>query len=186
LYMSFSIVHLFFNSYLISFLKKNIKVLAFIIIFSSLAVSITACFVEYLIQKKRKLEEYILYIEQKRLEKGDDPEKSNQLLVTENEKHYVVDHSSIIYISSHGKKSLIHTTDHDYESVQLLKITGEKLPKNKFIRIHKQFIANKHFIKKIEPYTGGRYLMHLRDEDESILTVGRTHVAALKEMLRLK
>lgn len=152
----------------------------------SLVVSIIASFFEYLRGKKRKLENYILHIEQSGLIIDDDSKKNDQLLVTEKEKHYIVDHSSIIYISSRGKKSLIHTIDRDYESIQLLKITEEKLPHDIFIRIHKQFIVNKHFIKKIEPYTGGRYLIYLSDEDESILTVGRTHVVDLKEKLKLK
>ena len=92
-------------------------------------------------------------------------------------------YGDIVYLSSHGRKTLIHTEYKDYETGQLLKEIERKLPREDFIRIHKRFIVNLKYISRLQYYQGGRYLLYLKDEDENTLPVGPTYTNVLKEKL---
>ncbi len=63
------------------------------------------------------------------------------LSIRENEMYHVIMCDDLIYLSSHGKKTILHTINRDYETHQLIKIIEKKLSE-KFIRIHRQFIIN--------------------------------------------
>ncbi len=101
----------------------------------------------------------------------------------DNESHHVINHGDIIYLSSHGKRTSFHTVGKDYESAQLLKDVEDKLPSEKFVRIHKQFIINTSYLESIRYSEGGRYMAFLKDDDESMLPVGRKFVPLLKSRL---
>ena len=98
----------------------------------------------------------------------------------------LVEYREIIYLSSYGKHTVIHTDKCDYETVQLLKQIEGKLPSEIFIRIHKQFIVNLTYIERLRYYMGGRYIVYLSNEEENNLPVGRTYTSVLKERLRAK
>jgi DNA-binding LytR/AlgR family response regulator len=91
----------------------------------------------------------------------------------------------IIYISSHGKKALVHTEDKAYEISESMKHIMEKLPAANFMRIHNQFIVNMKYISHVRYYLGGRYLLHLKDKNESTLPVGIKYTKGLKERLKI-
>ena len=63
------------------------------------------------------------------------------LSIREDEKYHIIKPDDIIYLSSHGKKTTVHTCDRDFETNQLMKNYEDKLSDN-FIRIHRQFIIN--------------------------------------------
>lgn len=107
---------------------------------------------------------------------------NNSLSVKEDEIYHIIEHSDLIYLSSHGKKTTLHTIGKDYVTNQLLKDIVDKLPES-FIRIHKQFIVNTKYLSKIKYYEGGRYLAYLKDDDESTLPVSKKKVPLLKEKL---
>jgi hypothetical protein len=109
---------------------------------------------------------------------------NQSLSFKENENYCVIKCDDLIYLSSHGKKIILHTTEKDYEINQLLKDIKKKLS-GSFIRIHKQFIININYVSQIKYYEGGRYMAYLKDEDESALPVGRKIAPLLKEKLGL-
>ena len=100
---------------------------------------------------------------------------------TDGEIRFVKFHD-IVYLSSSGRTTVIHTRMKDYEVFQLLGDFEEKLPPA-FIRVHKQFIVNTSRISRLKYYEGGRYNLYLDDEDESIIPVGRSCLSALKQRL---
>lgn len=104
----------------------------------------------------------------------------------EKQNHYIVDFSEIHYISSHGRKSVIHTSRREYITATILKELGIKLPDEFFIRIHKSFIVNIQMISHIQYYMGGSYLLFLKDEEKTTLPVGRKHAAELKDRLNIQ
>lgn len=108
---------------------------------------------------------------------------NNSLSIKVDEGHCLINFDSLIYLSSHGKKTTFHTIEKDYTAGQLLKDIEEKLPDDRFIRIHKRFIINIKYLREIRYYEGGRYKVYLNDEDESILPVGRNITPLLKEKL---
>lgn len=89
----------------------------------------------------------------------------------------------IVYLSSHGKKCIIHCEQSDYELSKLLKDVARELPPEPFIRIHKQFIINILYAVKMKYYKGGRYLLYLNDEENTVLPVGGIYKAQLKNKL---
>jgi len=103
----------------------------------------------------------------------------------EHGKHYILPYQDIIYLTSHGQNTIIHTRDHEYESHMLLKKIEKKLPNNIFLRIHKQYMVNIRYIAAVEYYIGGQYIAFLNDEDENSLPVGKKYAPLLKDRLRL-
>jgi DNA-binding LytR/AlgR family response regulator len=100
-------------------------------------------------------------------------------------KHHIKPYQEIIYVSSHGKNSVIHTVAEDIESPMILKDVEKRVPADQFIRIHKQHIVNIRYISSLESYIGGQYIAYLRDNDESSLPVGRKYAGFLKSRLRV-
>ena len=99
------------------------------------------------------------------------------------EKYYLMPHKDIIYISSHKKHVIIHTTEKDYESLLLLKDLEQKIPQEIFCRMHKQFIVNLYYISHIQYFVGGRYTVFLKDDEETSLPIGRKYLPPLKMKL---
>lgn len=91
--------------------------------------------------------------------------------------------SDIIYLSSSGRTTVIHTRTKDYEVFQLLGDFEGKLHPS-FLRVHKQFIVSTSRISRLKYYEGGRYNLYLDDEDESIIPVGKSYLSALKQSLK--
>ena len=94
-----------------------------------------------------------------------------------------VSYNSIIFLSSAGKKSMIHTESRDYEVTQLLKDIENALPQEIFVRIHKQYIVNDMYILQMKYYKGGRYLLYLDDDDENILPVGGKFTTIVRDRI---
>lgn len=110
---------------------------------------------------------------------------SGKILVKEKENFFTLDTDRIIYLSSHGKKTVIHSEGRDSEVSQLIKEIEVSLDPEHFIRVHKQYIINVNYLSHIQHYSGGGYLAYLKDEDENTIPVGRTYIASLKERMNL-
>lgn len=92
-----------------------------------------------------------------------------------------IKYRDIIYLSSQGKKTLLHTTNGDFEISSLLKDVEKQLAVHQFLRIHKRYIVNQAYFSRLRYYEGGRYNLYLSDEDESILPVGKKYTSLIKE-----
>ncbi|MCP4151440.1 MAG: response regulator transcription factor, partial [bacterium] len=94
---------------------------------------------------------------------------------------FVLPFTDIIYISSSGKQNIIHTEKKDFQTSGMIKHIEVKLPPGIFVRVHKQFIVNIHFVVSIKHDVGGQYIAIIKDSDESVVPVGRTFLDRLKE-----
>lgn len=118
---------------------------------------------------------------------NDDQNKTKSYLsFSEREYQYHLDYNAIVYLSSSKKHSIIHTEHRDYETVFLLKDIFQELPESRFMRIHKQYVVNILYVDRIQYYEGGRYIVYLKNEDDTILPVGRKHVSPLKEKISVR
>jgi|GEM_PF-1277149 len=106
-----------------------------------------------------------------------------KFVFTEDGKHFSIPFNDIIYFSSNGKRSIVHSIDRDYETPLLLKDIHGKLPDDRFQRIHKKHILNIKFSSGLKYEKSGYYTVFLNDEDETSLPVGRHSVDPLKEYL---
>lgn len=108
------------------------------------------------------------------------------LMIMEKGVHYILPYEEIIYLSSSGRNSVIHTTSRDYiTGVTLSAITG-KLPAAGFVRIHKQYTVNVRFASHYSYYSGGQYIIYLKDEDKTNLPVGKVYADNFRNRIDLK
>ncbi len=107
------------------------------------------------------------------------PQAEPGLMIRERGSCMIVQYSRIIYLSSSGKKTVVHTTGEDIEVSLILKDLETKLP-GTFIRIHKQFVINTEYIAKVTHTGGGRYEALLNDADDTRLAVGRSFINTLR------
>ncbi|MCP4131783.1 MAG: response regulator transcription factor [bacterium] len=107
--------------------------------------------------------------------------KNFSLSFKQDKQQCLVAYQDIIYISSSGKNTVIHTEDRDFETPTLLKDLEEKLPENIFLRVHKQYIVNRSFITRIRSEGGGYHMVVLNDEDQSPIPVGRAYASQVRE-----
>lgn len=113
-------------------------------------------------------------------------EDSPVVMIREKGIHYIIPVNEIIYLSSNGRNSVLHTINRDYETgVTLSDMTG-KLASSKFIRIHKQYTVNIMFASHFSYYLGGQYILFLRDDDRTNLPVGKTFADDLKGSVNFK
>ncbi|MFH0976868.1 MAG: LytTR family DNA-binding domain-containing protein [Spirochaetota bacterium] len=101
----------------------------------------------------------------------------------EGENHFLISYDDVIYLSSEGRHSLIHTKTKVYNTAQSLKALGQKLPADIFFRIHKQYIVNLKYISHMQYLIGGQYMAFLKDAEKTTLTVGRMYASALRGKL---
>lgn len=107
------------------------------------------------------------------------------LSIKEGENYFLVPYSDLIYLSAHGKTTILHTKTRDYRSTKLLRELEAVLPEDRFLRIHKSFLVYLPMISHIQYFLGGSYLAFLKDEDETNLPVGRAYAPGLKTRMGL-
>ncbi|MBN1496398.1 MAG: response regulator transcription factor [Spirochaetes bacterium] len=101
-------------------------------------------------------------------------------------RHCIVPYNDIMYVSSNGKNSIIHTVDEEIETSVILKDVEDRVPADLFMRIHKQHIVNIRYIAAVQYYIGGQYFAYLSDADESPIPVGKKYASLLKVRLNLE
>ena len=102
------------------------------------------------------------------------------LFVKGPETRHFLAYNQIVYISSSGKHSIVHTGTDEVHTLHLIKELESRLPPEQFQRIHKQYIVNLNYISRIEYFIGGSYILHLKDRENSSLPVGRKYAENLK------
>ncbi len=113
------------------------------------------------------------------------PLKNRGLTFKEKSMFRILPFEDIIYLSSHNKKTIIHTDEKCFEINRLLKEIQESLPAESFIRIHKQYIINREKASCLEHILGSQYRLHLNDGDDTILPLGLSFLSDVKKRLSL-
>jgi DNA-binding LytR/AlgR family response regulator len=110
----------------------------------------------------------------------------NILAVKEKDAHHLIQFDDIIFITSNGRKCIINTQERDYETYLPLSSVLERLPADSFIRIHKQYVVNLKYVSHFSYYSGGQYILYLRNDDKNNLPVGRIYAPLLKQRIDVK
>jgi len=117
---------------------------------------------------------------------GDKNENRDVIMIREKGVYYIVPYNEIIYISSSGRNSVIHTPGREYVTgVSISSMTG-KLPADRFLRIHKQFTINIQYTSHFSYYSGGQYILYLKDDEKTNLPVGKVYAEILKERIKFR
>lgn len=96
--------------------------------------------------------------------------------------HFEVPIIDVIYIESVDNRTFIYTKDNSYETRQKLYELEDVLKQRRFIRISKATILNLMKVSSIKPALNGRFLAHLINGEDVIIS--RKYVSELKKMLK--
>jgi len=103
------------------------------------------------------------------------------ITIRDRNRAYSLSFSGIIYITSHSKNIVIHTSEGDIEVPVLMKEIIHRLPTDMFIRIHKSHVINIQYVHSISHVLSGRYRVRLRDNDDTVLPVGPAFLESLRK-----
>ncbi|MBL8993739.1 MAG: LytTR family transcriptional regulator, partial [Spirochaetia bacterium] len=71
----------------------------------------------------------------------------------------------IIYLTAEGKKTVLHTSEGDQSTSELMKEILSRLPEERFLRIHKKYAVQLACISRIQHLRSGHYAVFLRGEE---------------------
>ena len=107
--------------------------------------------------------------------------KQGSVEAYKDEKRYRIPLSDILYIEAVDDRCFIYLTDDCYESRKRLYEFESMLPDEHYIRISKSVVVNLMKIVQIKPALNGRFLCHLVNGEDVI--VSRKYVQDLKARL---
>ena len=95
----------------------------------------------------------------------------------------VINIADTMFIQANGDYVSIYAKDNVYLKEQRMKYYQEKLPKDKFLRIHRSYIVNIEFINSIENYKKNQFIITLKNEHQ--IKASQTGYKLLKDTLGL-
>jgi len=107
------------------------------------------------------------------------------LAVKQEENYFLVRFDQIVYLSSSGKRTVVHTVKGDYVTGKLLGDIEQKLPAQNFLRVHKSYVINLRRLSHIQHMARGDYIAYMDDGEDSQIPVSRNHAAQLKRLIGL-
>ncbi|MCP4150095.1 MAG: response regulator transcription factor [bacterium] len=106
---------------------------------------------------------------------------SKRIFVKKQDRVIPVEVSDIVYLEADDDYVRIHTTQQAILASENLARLLSLLDPDLFIRIHRTFAVNIHFIKEYQKTLKGNYSVHM--ESGAILPVGRTFLRRIKERM---
>ncbi len=135
---------------------------------------------------KKSLERFRVFFQSSEKETLSSPLLQLGLTLQVRDKHYFLPYNKVVYLSAHNKKTIIHLKDSEVEINRYLGDIQAELPESFFSRIHKQFIINNTFFSHYQYFSGGRYMVYLDDDEETVLPIGRKYFPEFKNRYRGK
>jgi len=99
------------------------------------------------------------------------------------EKIFILSVQDILYFKSKDKVVYAYLKDDYYIINYTLDELKQRLNEEQFFRIHRSTIVNLDFVRTIEPYGGGTFLMRLKDKEKSELQISRNSAREIREKL---
>lgn len=106
-----------------------------------------------------------------RLQKKTDVVDKTKLVLKSKSEIFFIEKKKIIYIERTGRSTTILTNEGKYSTYQTLNELEEELAGSHFVRGHRGFIINIHFVKNFSLYTKNSYTVHFQEtKDTAIIT----------------
>jgi two-component system LytT family response regulator len=106
----------------------------------------------------------------------------DRIVVRTGSKIKVIPVNTIKYLEAQDDYVMIYTSDGKYLKQQTMKFFEKQLDTNKYIRVHRSYIANIEMINQIEPYEKESYIAKLADGSK--IKVSANGYRKLREKLR--
>jgi two-component system, LytTR family, response regulator len=95
---------------------------------------------------------------------------SERFLVNQSSKYFFVQADDISYISSEEKYVSLHAGSGTFLLRETMNNMEEKLGTDKFARVHRSYIVNISYIKEIQPWSHGDYIIVLKNNEKITLS----------------
>lgn len=126
-----------------------------------------------------QLQQVIQEISQKKEEK-----KMTSITVKKKDKIIFIKLDDVSHFEAKDKYVSIYTNQGEELIEQSLSKLEEKLPEH-FIRVHRKYLINSHFIKDFQKYFNSRYLITLKNKSQTSITSGRSYKEQLTNWMKL-
>ncbi|MGN7938599.1 LytR/AlgR family response regulator transcription factor [Virgibacillus sp. 6R] len=97
-----------------------------------------------------------------RLQKKNEVVDKAKLVLKNKSEIFFIDKKDIIYIERTGRSTTINTSGGEYTTYQTLNELEEELSGSHFVRSHRGFIINIHYVKNFSLYTKNSYTVHFQ------------------------
>ncbi|MFJ8245391.1 LytR/AlgR family response regulator transcription factor [Peribacillus asahii] len=108
--------------------------------------------------------------------------KTGKIAILVEERIILLDATSILFVESSEGKCMIKTKDDAFKVSEALVALEKKLQDSSFMRVHRSYIVNIHYISEIQPWFNSTY--NLIMNDGSNVPVSRTYIKELKQLLQ--
>jgi len=99
------------------------------------------------------------------------------------DKIYILGDDQIVYFDTEDKLIFAHLDDSKFMVSYKMEELQARLDPDKFFRIHRSTIVNLNYVKTIEAWFAGGYMMTVRDKNRTELTISRSAGKALRRKL---
>ncbi len=107
--------------------------------------------------------------------------KLNRIVIKNGNELIVLQLNDIVYFEAEADYVMIHTLQNKFLKQHTMLYFETHLPANQFVRIHRSYIVNAHFIEKLEPYDKDSYMAVLVNKNR--LKISRTGYKRLREVM---
>ncbi|OMP66528.1 LytTR family DNA-binding domain-containing protein [Domibacillus epiphyticus] len=109
------------------------------------------------------------------------PISRNVLTIKAEDRWYPIPYNDVIYLESEGRKTKVQA--HSGVGFHKLNLTELEfmLPEDSFIRVHRSYIVNVHYIQEIQPDSHSTFLLIMKDRTK--IPVTQTYTSAFRKSL---
>lgn len=104
-------------------------------------------------------------------------EKLKRILVSKASKYFFIKTEEIFFIAAEEKYIEIHTEKEKFLLRHTMQAMEDKLDRTKFRRIHRSYIVNLDYVKELQPFSHGDYIVILTNGEK--IKMGRRYRSAL-------
>jgi DNA-binding LytR/AlgR family response regulator len=101
----------------------------------------------------------------------------NRLYLKENNVYYNVHADDVLFVEALGDYVTVNTKNRKYTLLTTMKQIEQKLPEQKFARVHRSFIVN---IDRVDTFDGGMMVI-----DKKLISIGKSYRQAVTSRLNL-
>ena len=96
-----------------------------------------------------------------------------------------VELAAVTHFFANDKLTFAATADKHHAVDYTIQQLEQKLDSRRFVRVHRSTIVNLNYVQDLHPWLAGRWMLRLKDQKRTELTVARDRVRFLKEKLGL-
>lgn len=117
--------------------------------------------------------------------KSGEESKMKSIPVKKGDKTILLKLDDVLYLEAKEKYVFLNTTDEREHLIDLsLTYLEAKLPDN-FMRVHRSHIVNTNFIKEIQKYFDGKYVLLLNNKAGTKITTGASYGKSIKNLIEV-